>query len=562
MSIQADRLYLGDDLIYEASAPVSSPINVIPFSSPYVIPAHAGSPLSFIDSSTVSATPAKSGYAVAVVNAPSTSTVSPPTGFTLLTSASHPSESFLSIRAFGGWVVAGQTYSFTVSPTSGGAIMRFIVHEGISEASPVVGVSSNHGSPNSDIFTGDVEGDSEGTVAIFMHVTRAVDRDPGYHSSVAPTWGWYTGVNARQLSTGRFSPMGGLPATPSLRLDPAGAFVASMVVLRAATGERPSLPADITARLGTAADAALESALGHAYIILKDGEVVLTRESGTIRTPVDEGARPFTVTQKVDVASISKVISLLLVHRLAHVGLIDLDAPLYGYIQSRWPTPPAAGISAVTIRSVLRMVEGQENSPLPYIPGQTLRANVQSWLNGAATRPQGDRLIYSNLNYSAITALVEEVTGQDFETHAQEVFGPYFDVLTSCPSVYEPLMYGVNAPPTQGGSKSPVDLGGLGAAGLYLSVEDLAQLARLLRSDDLMPREQVRRALLDLPMRSWLTQFSVRGGAAIPNGSWNEGNSGIRAMMWLGPDGYDVVYICNGPIGGVVTALRAVMDEA
>lgn len=130
------------------------------------------------------------------------------------------------------------------------------------------------------------------------------------------------------------------------------------------------------------------------------------------------------------IGSVSKTMTAAAVMQLVEQGRVDLDAPLSRYVPQFSLLPRFPG-SVITVRSVLDMHSG--------IPGEVDNGLISAgrpipgareWLLGALRRtyperPANTAWAYSNSGYILLQNLVENVTGQDFDTYTREhLFGP------------------------------------------------------------------------------------------------------------------------------------------
>src|SRR5690606_29208049 len=132
----ADRLYLGDELIYERGQEREPAVPVVPFSSPFVLPTYGGAPSDTTDAeSTRSVTPEAGGYAVAFLHLWEDKAVTAPTGFTEHAKMTHPDDALVTLAVYSGPVVAGAPYVWSWSGPARSAL-RMYVFDGIDLTAP------------------------------------------------------------------------------------------------------------------------------------------------------------------------------------------------------------------------------------------------------------------------------------------------------------------------------------------------------------------------------------------------------------------------------------------
>ena len=145
---------------------------------------------------------------------------------------------------------------------------------------------------------------------------------------------------------------------------------------------------------------------------LKGGQLVLAE--GAAEVAPDGGvARPFTADNPVRIASISKVVVALALHRLADAGRIDLDGDVSRYLgwTLRNPAHPQAPIS---IRQMMRHESSLSDAGGYFFPlGERLRDHVGP--KSFSVAAPGTAFDYANLNQAILGEVIEQVTGQRFD---------------------------------------------------------------------------------------------------------------------------------------------------
>lgn len=125
------------------------------------------------------------------------------------------------------------------------------------------------------------------------------------------------------------------------------------------------------------------------------------------------------------VASISKPVSALGVLLLAETGALDLDQPVASYLQ-RWSFPGSRFDSpSITARQLLSHTAGTNIHGYPgFLPESSLPTLLESLdgMTAGAGRvtvrsPPGKSVAYSSGGYTVLQLLVEEVSGQSFESY-------------------------------------------------------------------------------------------------------------------------------------------------
>lgn len=161
--------------------------------------------------------------------------------------------------------------------------------------------------------------------------------------------------------------------------------------------------------------------------LVEDGEVTWTRAYGEANR---ENENPTTTGTVFRVASITKSVTAWGVMNLVERGEIALDDPIERHI-TRWELPETEfDTEEVTIRRLLSHRSGLQME-LPdddqlYAPGEEL-PSLEAVLAGdglgsAAGFEQapGSAFSYSNAGFVLLELLIEEVTGQKYETYMKE----------------------------------------------------------------------------------------------------------------------------------------------
>lgn len=183
-------------------------------------------------------------------------------------------------------------------------------------------------------------------------------------------------------------------------------------------------------------DAVVERAMrqhnvpGASVAVLKNGEVAWARGYGMADSAQGQPVTPDTV---FDAASIAKPVTAWGIMNLVEDGLLDLDAPVEGYL-TRWHLPPSEfEHDQVTIRRILSHTAGLSTDgdtgvePGEYVP------TLEEALNGAVlgmralhvAYPPGEDYHYSSVGYTLLEIAVEEVTGEPFAVYMQrEILDP------------------------------------------------------------------------------------------------------------------------------------------
>jgi D-alanyl-D-alanine carboxypeptidase len=204
---------------------------------------------------------------------------------------------------------------------------------------------------------------------------------------------------------------------------------------------------------------------------------------------------------RVSIASITKSMVAVSVLKLVDEGLIGLDDPVNGVLESFRTTlrPPRP----VTVRELLNHTSGMPDFLDPeYAAGPpkqfvNTRLSMQRGLELAATLPweskNMDRFSYSNSNYLALGQLIEKLRGRRLtDVLKEDIFGPLGLQHTSLAEPDRGAPDNIHAYITDGGERvdvtQPELLVGSPAAGVISTTQDVNTFFRaLLRGQRLSP---------------------------------------------------------------------------
>lgn len=135
---------------------------------------------------------------------------------------------------------------------------------------------------------------------------------------------------------------------------------------------------------------------------------------------VDGAGNPLVPESAMAIASITKTFVAAEVMRLVGQGLVDLDAPISDYVVVPFDTRGA------TVRQVLAMRSGFPVDPFDTVVSAAADDLDRDWTTdevlalvdakGPRQGALGGSADYNNLNYQVLGMLIEQVTGQPFES--------------------------------------------------------------------------------------------------------------------------------------------------
>jgi CubicO group peptidase (beta-lactamase class C family) len=193
---------------------------------------------------------------------------------------------------------------------------------------------------------------------------------------------------------------------------------------------------------------------------------------------------------RFEAASASKLVTAVMVMKLVEQGVLDLDAPVNGYLE-RWQIPDneLTRGRAVSLRQLLSHSSGMNRPDSMYFFTEGSSPTLLDVLNGALPAindaalieyPPGRQHRYSNLAYNVIQLLMEEVTGLPFQQVMQEgIFDPLGMSTCSYRFPFSAAELAVTAFPHDDQGKPRMnDLhpAALAHGGLLCSSQDLARL--------------------------------------------------------------------------------------
>ena len=190
----------------------------------------------------------------------------------------------------------------------------------------------------------------------------------------------------------------------------------------------PHLDANTFLRVDTYVEEQLEQASipGAAVAIVQNGRIVHAKGYGV----ADPSGRSVTSQTPFVLGSVSKSITALAIMKLVEAKEISLDDPVQKFLPSFRSTDDAAS-QEITVRHLLSHTSGYSTfSGRTFFAASNasddaLQSGVQSLSNIALVTEPGAVFCYSNSNYLILGAIVESVSGQQFEDYVEkELFVP------------------------------------------------------------------------------------------------------------------------------------------
>lgn len=172
------------------------------------------------------------------------------------------------------------------------------------------------------------------------------------------------------------------------------------------------------------------NASGLSVGLIEKGQVVFTGGYGLADI---DSKRPMQGDTIINVASVSKPITVWGAIRLAENYKINLDAPVETFLH-RWKFPPTRfDKNGVTLRRLLNHTAGISLMSVPWFPDNSKIPTLEQVLKGEAgenkpviiEKEPGKIWSYSGGGYTIIELLIEEVSRKSFDEYMQkEIFRP------------------------------------------------------------------------------------------------------------------------------------------
>jgi CubicO group peptidase (beta-lactamase class C family) len=140
----------------------------------------------------------------------------------------------------------------------------------------------------------------------------------------------------------------------------------------------------------------LEQTHAKAFIVLKDGKIVLEKYFGS-----------FTADSVHYWASAGKSLLSTLTGIAQEKGLVNINSPVSNYLGSGWSAAPAAKEGAITLRHLLTMTSGFDDKPLRPCDNESTDVACLQYLTDT-----GQRWSYHTGAYQQLAAVLSATSGQ------------------------------------------------------------------------------------------------------------------------------------------------------
>lgn len=321
---------------------------------------------------------------------------------------------------------------------------------------------------------------------------------------------------------------------------------------RAAVPTRPGAPLHLAA-----VDAVIQQAIadgnipGAVLIVGHAGKVVYRRAYGS--RALEPRREAMTLDTVFDLASLTKVVATTTaVMQLVEQGKVRLNDPVAKYL----PEFGQNGKDDITLRQLLTHYSGLAPDLDLKNPWQGKETAYRMMLAEAPDDPPGSQFTYSDINFIALGAVVERVSGETLDAYTvRHIFAPLKMTRTRFvpPAAWRakiaPTQYDESEHMLRGVVHDPTArrMGGVaGHAGLFSTADDLAKLAQALLKGgggvlspfavDKMTRPEQPPMAPVLRGFGWDidSPFSSNRGDFLPVGSY--GHTGFTGTsMWIDP---------------------------
>jgi len=289
---------------------------------------------------------------------------------------------------------------------------------------------------------------------------------------------------------------------------------------------------------------------GAVLLVSHDGQVIYRKAFGN--SSLEPAHTPMTVDTIFDIASLTKVVATTTaVMQLEEQGKIRLNDPVVKYI----PEFGQSGKADITVRDLLTHYSGLPPDLDLIHPWTGREVGYSMAFTAPPIAPPETRFIYSDINFIVLSALIERISGEPFDSYCEKnIFAPLGMLHTRfrppadwlrqiAPTEYDEhgqMLHGVVHDPTVR------RMGGVsGQAGLFSTADDIAKFAQALLDGhpilsplaiEKMTTPQQPPTATTLRGLGWDidSPFSSNRGELLPVGSF--GHTGFTGTsLWIDP---------------------------
>ena len=303
-----------------------------------------------------------------------------------------------------------------------------------------------------------------------------------------------------------------------------------------------------------------KGAVGYAWAIVRNGQLVDAGGIGDARTPAESDPRKMTETTRMVSASLAKPVCALAIMKLVEDGELSLDEKAYPHIAAAFPVVDAS-VKDITIRNLLTHKSG--------IDGAGKLSSFGSVLQQPLAKTPGTSGKYENANYWFLAYVVEGVTGAGYVDFAQANILDPMTITTMSRDVdpVAPCLHYDAGAVANGKGWGSFSATAIGAYGWYASAIDWAKLLAYFRFDQVLSKTS-RLTMLNAKdtyfgFRHW---FGQERGTYYGHGGdfFNSGGAFHGGIMGF-PDGIDAVLLtnsddCSNPESVLIKAYNAAYE--
>jgi len=179
--------------------------------------------------------------------------------------------------------------------------------------------------------------------------------------------------------------------------------------------------------------------------------------------------------------SITKVLTALAIMQLEDQGMIDIDQPVYAYLPRFSVKRRFSNVRPITVRHLLTHHSGL---PTNIVKGQWSHAHfstvIEQLRNEYLSYPPDFVQSYSNIGYSLLGSIIEEVTTQSYESYIEENILHPLGMLDSgfdADTIYQPEFV---QPQSKSRNQHLLPIRDKPAMGLYTTAKDMAKFLIML----------------------------------------------------------------------------------
>lgn len=320
-------------------------------------------------------------------------------------------------------------------------------------------------------------------------------------------------------------------------------------------------------------------AKGWAFAIVTDGGQLFSAQNsagGDARSPAD-GGTPMTLTQRVQVASISKTITAVAILRLLEAVGLDKDDFIWPFLPVSWTL--GSGVKKLRFRHLLKHRSGFVSSNTNF--AATLSYDgLQSMIENGANA--GAEYNYLNANFSLFRVILPPLwaaSGLSTANNDNAAASAFFYTLYIIEEMFAKMTGGIdNLASTSpfgpnetlyyldSNDNSGVDFGNYsmvaGGVGWHLSVRDLAVfLANIRYNDEIL--SPAMRSVMDKQKFGWLRPNNTKGqfGQYLGhNGILKSGGGRLRTGIMKYPIQVEAAMVANSDINGYLSGTALLRD--